>query len=175
MVPQTWVLRGPPMPVRKQQKRWYASQSGDLGRSEEKDPNPKDAQNLPRIYVEGGSMASTTTTAALGTASVVPLTPAQSNYLHVMRIHSPKRWGGLAGHLRIFNGRDGEWLAKVVVGSQGSSEDAEGGRRNTKRPRRKGPNQDVVVVECLQMLREQFPSKETGTAAPGLPFMHLHG
>jgi 16S rRNA (uracil1498-N3)-methyltransferase len=85
---------------------------------------------LPRVFVDG--------TPTLGPRALVTLSPEQSHYLtNVMRLSNPKRWGDLASHLRIFNGRDGEWLAKLVV--SGSSK----------------KRRDEAVVECVTNLVPQ--------------------
>lgn len=60
-------------------------------------PHPKDFSS-PRLYVA----------APLATGCAVPLDRAQSNYLgNVLRLE-------LGGAVRVFNGRDGEWLAKTA-------------------------------------------------------------
>jgi 16S rRNA (uracil1498-N3)-methyltransferase len=94
--------------------------------------------HLPRIY----------TTCPLSQNSIVPLEATQANYLNVMRITNAKRWGDLAGNIRIFNGNDGEWLAKVLLSDSGV-----GNNNNNKR--RRGGGGDDAVVECRQLLRQQ--------------------
>jgi len=77
-----------------------------------------------------------------------------------MRITNPKRWGNLVGNIRIFNGKDGEWLAKVLVGDIG------GGTGNTNKRRRGGGGGgggDDMVVECQQLLHPQ-PEEMTRTS-----------
>ncbi len=85
--------------------------------------------NLPRVY----------TSSPLSSNVIVPLDVDQSNYLNVMRITNPKRWGSLAGHLRLFNGQDGEYLAQVQVA-------------DTPKNRRRS---DSIIVECIELLRKQ--------------------
>lgn len=102
-------------------------------------------KNLPRMFVDQ----------ALSPNSIIPLDASQSNYLNVMRITNTKRWGDLAGSLRLFNGKDGEWLAKVVLLENSQQEmSVSSGKR-----RRRGGS-DASVVECLQSLREQ-PTRPT--------------
>lgn len=100
--------------------------------------------NLPRLYVESPTLKGQT---------LLSLTPYQSNYLQVMRISKTKRWGALAGHVRVFNGIDGEWIAKVLVTDDvGSS-----GKRSRKS---KGSSSDSAsVLECLHLWKEQ-PSQQ---------------
>lgn len=50
--------------------------------------------------------------AELGSGAAVPASPQQAHYLlHVMRAHTGDR-------IRIFNGRDGEWLARIAESSR---------------------------------------------------------
>jgi 16S rRNA (uracil1498-N3)-methyltransferase len=102
--------------------------------------------NLPRIFTDN----------ALSQNAIVPLDANQANYLNVMRISNPKRWGDLVGRIRIFNGKDGEWLAKVLLNDIG------GGNNNK---RRRGGGGDDAVVECQQLLRDQPPSKKSSSVS----------
>ena len=73
-----------------------------------------DHKSLPRLYVGSGR--------ALSTGTMVLLSPEQSHRLiNVMRIFKRKRRNkyyvdddSAIGRIRIFNGVDGEWLARVV-------------------------------------------------------------
>ena len=102
--------------------------------------------NLPRIYTEEPLLQN----------AIVPLDANQANYLNVMRISNPKRWGDLVGRIRIFNGKDGEWLAKVVLTDMGAG---------SNKRRRGGGGGDNAVVECQQLLRDQPPSTLTKSSA----------
>jgi RsmE family RNA methyltransferase len=141
--------------------RCYSSSSDDRSSS----TVAAAVNNLPRIYIDSSSSSSTT----LAAHAIVPLNANQANYLNVMRIHKPKRWGALAGHLRIFNGYDGEWLAQIVVGAgdDGGSGGGSGGKRNN--PRRRDA-QSSTVVACLEQLRAQPESP----SSPLFSGIHLH-
>ena len=98
-------------------------------------------------------------------SSLVSLNADQEHYLlDVMRITNSKRWGkgkasstsdgsitDYTGCVRIFNGIDGEWLARVV-------EDPGSGNSKKKQRRKRGGNSKSssgTVVECLEQLRLQ--------------------
>ena len=93
--------------------------------------------NLPRLFVDAPTLTS---------GSILTLSPAQSHYVSVMRLTNVKRWGDRAGQIRIFNGSDGEWLAKVVV-TEGSS-------------KKRGRRGDTTIVECVEQLVEQPSQKK---------------
>jgi RsmE family RNA methyltransferase len=103
-------------------------------------------RHLPRLYVK-------TAPHSLIKGVLVPITTAQSHYLlDVMRITNPKRWQGFAHHVRIFNGHDGEWLAKAVVTADSP--------RPSRRRRKSGQGQDDSVsagtmLECIECLVSQ--------------------
>lgn len=88
--------------------------------------------HLPRVFSD---------TPTLATKSLITLNPSQAHYLSVMRLTSQKRWGDLAGHLRVFNGKDGEWLARLVITESTSS-------GNNKRRR----DDETAIIECLETL-----------------------
>jgi len=98
--------------------------------SSDKDTVPS---NLPRVYVD---------TSQLSPNHIVSLSPAQSNYLYVVRLSSRKRWGDWANHIRVWNGLHGEWLAQVLENS------------NTKKRKRR-PEETPIC--CLTLIREQPP------------------
>ena len=116
--------------------------------------------HLPRIHVE-------TNAKSLGNHTLVELTPSQIQYLHVMRWMHPKRWGDWVGHVRIFNGHDGEWLARCVVMADSSSSSTSStsssntmGRNRNDDLRRKSRFDHTnggggAVVTCIQQLRVQ--------------------
>jgi 16S rRNA U1498 N3-methylase RsmE len=112
----------------------------------------------------------TTNTYRLSPKSIVPLTADQAHYLHVMRIQSVKRWGNDAGIVRIFNGIDGEWLARVVIGGGGGDgDDIDGSKKKNKAERRKRRNsssrvggsgggeimEDGAILECIHQILTQ--------------------
>ena len=97
--------------------------------------------HLPRVFCD---------TPTLATKSLVTLNPSQAHYLSVMRLTSQKRWGDLAGNLRVFNGKDGEWLARLVV-TEGT------GSGNKKRRR----DDETAIIECVETLVVQPPLSKT--------------
>ena len=114
--------------------------------------------HLPRLFVEMPTDSETSTSAApLHKNSLVPLNSGQEHYLlDVMRITNPKRWGknnsskhDYTGHVRIFNGIDGEWLARVVI------DDVPPTQKKQHRRKRSGKQASGTVVECLEQLRPQ--------------------
>ena len=134
-------------------------------------------RHLPRLFVgshedDSSANANTNTNTVIAPLllqkkSLIPLNADQEHYLlDVMRITNPKRWGrfkttssgtsdGISttledytGCVRIFNGIDGEWLAKVVEDS--------GGDPKKQRRKRGGKNSSSgAVLECLEPLRLQ--------------------
>jgi 16S rRNA U1498 N3-methylase RsmE len=111
--------------------------------------------------------------------ALVPLTADQEHYLlSVMRIKNSKRWGrgrkkdsmntndnfkdntdsvDYTGCVRIFNGADGEWLAKVIDDSV--SDDGGGKKKRMQQQRRKrrgdGDEEAGAVLECIEQLLPQ--------------------
>ena len=105
--------------------------------------------HLPRIFID--SMTSST---PIGPNSLVTLSPSQSHYLQtVMRLSNPKRWGDLANHVRIFNGRDGEWLAKIL-----QVDDVNDNQSSTSRRRQRRQVQDdeaSVIAQAVDLIVPQ--------------------
>lgn len=149
-------------------------------------------QNLPRIYVGGSTAISHSVVVNLHDNAILSLTPYQSNYLNVMRITNTKRWGSLAGFVRIFDGIHGEWLARVVVGGNsgstssipevsgsrggGSAANKQQQQQQRRRQRRGGSlssKDDLAVVECVQLLREQQSSKVMSGSNHVLVHLHM--
>lgn len=148
------------------------------------------SRHLPRLYINSVSSSSSTEhpNVPLRAHSLVPLTVDQEHYLlDVMRITNSKRWGrnkkqqnddgddvvDYTGCVRIFNGIDGEWLAKVVV------EDPSGTNGNKKQRRKRGGKQtnsddssSGTVVECLEQLVAQ-PSGDSNTLSVHLYLGYL--
>ena len=134
-------------------------------------------RHLPRLFVEGTAKYENNAAgvAPLQPSFLVPLTADQEHYLlDVMRITNPKRWGGrkkksrgdngdddedgmdYTGCVRIFNGVDGEWLARVVVeGSSGSGKPNHRRKKKQNRPHEAAAAAATTVLECLQPLRSQ--------------------
>jgi len=100
----------------------------------------------------------------LQSSALVSLSAAQSHYLvNVMRLSQPKRWGDLANHVRIFNGKDGEWLAKLAIAaSSGGNSGGSNGKRGRKRQRDASVS-DAAVVECIHQLRTQTDNDDNNT------------
>lgn len=92
-----------------------------------------ETSHLPRLYVDSPSLLE---------KSLVSLSPFQTNYLSVMRVTNTKRWGQWTGHVRIFNGKDGEWLAKVIINESSDSK--------SKKRRKDGGGGDSTILECVQ-------------------------
>jgi 16S rRNA (uracil1498-N3)-methyltransferase len=135
---------------KQQQRRYLSSNSNDESTDSNNHNSQAAIQNLPRIYVE---------TPKLAPRSILTLTPSQTNYLNVMRLSSAKRWGEWVGHLRLFNGHDGEWLAKLVVAS-GTMEEEAATTGKKQRRRRRDPT-ETAVVECVESLQAQPPTSTT--------------
>ncbi|KAG7350601.1 16S ribosomal RNA methyltransferase RsmE [Nitzschia inconspicua] len=109
-------------------------------------PPLESTRHLPRLYVEVPHKS-------LKVNALVPITRAQSHYLlDVMRITNPKRWQDFAGHVRIFNGHDGEWLAKTIetIGETSLKQSS----RRRQRKSEAGDESDTVL-ECLECLIPQ--------------------
>lgn len=128
-------------------------------------PSPllETTRHLPRLYVATAPNSFTPN-------SLVPITSAQTHYLlDVMRITNPKRWQELAGHVRIFNGHDGEWLAKVMVSI------GEGTTPSRKRQQRKSNENDGTgtVLECVERLAPQPFISSSSINSNGV-YMHLY-
>eukprot|EP00529_Nitzschia_sp_RCC80_P022997 CAMPEP_0113498184 /NCGR_PEP_ID=MMETSP0014_2-20120614/31021_1 /TAXON_ID=2857 /ORGANISM="Nitzschia sp." /LENGTH=474 /DNA_ID=CAMNT_0000392159 /DNA_START=186 /DNA_END=1607 /DNA_ORIENTATION=+ /assembly_acc=CAM_ASM_000159 len=192
---------------RRKQKHQWQLMSSSSGINPYSDELPESlsslssqTKRLPRIYVGpkrpmatpvsaavSSSVFEPTTTSSsrhvvrLSVNSIVPLTVDQSHYLHVMRIQSVKRWGDQAGYVRIFNGVDGEWLARVALdygSSSGGSiisdetfeashtDDNDNSDKKKKKKRKKKPERrkrrnsnvdedDGTVLECVQQLVTQ--------------------
>ena len=122
----------------------------------------KKCWNLPRLYVGIHS------TIALTAGASISLSQEQTHYLiKVMRLLKKKRQNPSDDNnnvtvdrdcIRIFNGRDGEWLAKVRVLEQNGDESD--GNKN-KRKRRQSRQGDVTLVaECIYQLRTQDSDKD---------------
>jgi 16S rRNA U1498 N3-methylase RsmE len=125
-----------------------------------------DHRTLPRLYV-----GPTTRGRGLSMGAVIPLTSGQAHHLvNVVRIF--KRRGkrrrsvdGLldedsddgGGRIRIYNGNDGEWLARVLDRSASSSSSTTVTGKNSRRTpsRRRGGDEPSLVAECVVRLREQ--------------------
>jgi len=135
----------------------------------------KKCWNLPRLYVGTHSVATLTAGASIS------LSQEQTHYLtKVMRLLKKKRQKPTDDNndvtvdrdcIRIFNGRDGEWLAKVHVLEQNGDESTSDGNKN-KRKRRQSRQGDITLVaECIHQLRIQDIEKDA--ARPWLLFAPL--
>ncbi|KAK1737161.1 rRNA methyltransferase, RsmE family, partial [Skeletonema marinoi] len=135
----------------------------------------KKCWNLPRLYVGTHSVATLTAGASIG------LSQEQTHYLtKVMRLLKKKRQKSTDDNndvtvdrdcIRIFNGCDGEWLAKVHVLEQNGDESTSDGNKN-KRKRRQSRQGDITLVaECIHQLRMQDIDKDA--ARPWLLFAPL--
>jgi 16S rRNA (uracil1498-N3)-methyltransferase len=124
----------------------------------------KKCWTLPRLYVGSHSVATLTA------GSNISLSQEQTHYLtKVMRLLKKKKQKPLQDGnneitvdkdcIRIFNGRDGEWLAKVRVLEQEEDESLDGNRN--KRKRRQPRQGDITLVaECIHQLRIQDTDKD---------------
>lgn len=133
----------------------------------------KKCWNLPRLYVGAHSVATLTSGASIS------LSQEQTHYLtKVMRLLKKKKQKLSENDneitvdrdcIRIFNGRDGEWLAKVHVLEQNG--DGSDGDKN-KRKRRQSRQGDITLAaECIYQLRIQDQDKDM--ARPWLLFAPL--
>ncbi|KAL7530386.1 hypothetical protein ACHAWF_003361 [Thalassiosira exigua] len=122
---------------------------------------------LPRLYVgpRNHGDGSENITPLLTSDVTIPLSPNQTHYLtNVMRILR-KRKKRSTDHndgfdardcVRIFNGRDGEWLAKVAIAPGEEVEYPTGKYRSGRRSRSPKQGKDVsLVAQCLLQLRAQ--------------------
>ncbi|KAL7492265.1 hypothetical protein ACHAWT_001420 [Skeletonema menzelii] len=133
----------------------------------------KKCWNLPRLYVGTHSVVT------LSAGASISLSQEQTHYLtKVMRLLKKKRQKPPDDEnneivdrdcIRIFNGRDGEWLAKVHVLEQNGDESD--GNKN-KRKRKQSRQGDITLVaECIYQLRIQ--DREKDAARPWLLFSPL--
>lgn len=124
---------------------------------------------LPRLYV--GQSRNMRNKRALSTGAMIHLLPEQAHYLvKVMRIMSSRRITNRQqprstdcaadneARIRIFNGIDGEWLAKVHALTSRDDEYSESLKKRGKKVVR-SPNErrggDSLVAECIIQLRAQ--------------------
>ena len=121
---------------------------------------------LPRLYV--GQSRSMRGKVTLATGSMVPLLPEQTHYLiKVMRIMNNRRMNRRQqrsseddneARIRIFNGEDGEWLAKVHLSTrdeiESSGKSKSRGKRDGRSHNGRGGD-DSLVAECILQLRAQ--------------------
>ncbi|KAL7543999.1 hypothetical protein ACHAXR_013428 [Thalassiosira sp. AJA248-18] len=103
----------------------------------------------------------------MASGALVPLSPDQTHYLtKVMRIfkkrknkHVENSDGTTIGRdcIRIFNGENGEWLAKVHAPAEQQNESSNGKGRNRRQ------NKDVpLLAECILQLRPQPSNEDDG-------------
>lgn len=134
----------------------------------------KKCWTLTRLYVGSHSVVTLTF------GSSISLSQEQTHYItKVMRLLKKKRQKQQDENndirvdrdcIRIFNGRDGEWLAKVRVVEQVEDESSDGDRN--KRRRRQSRQGDITLVaECIHQLRIQ--DKDKDVARPWLIFAPL--
>ena len=133
----------------------------------------KKCLTLPRLYV--GSQFTLTV------GSSIPLSPEQSHYLtKVMRLIKKKRQKKDENNhktvdrdcIRIFNGRDGEWLVKVrALQEQEQEEKSSDGNRKMKKRRQPRQGEISLVVDCIHQLRMQ--GKGNNAIGPWLIFAPL--
>jgi 16S rRNA (uracil1498-N3)-methyltransferase len=121
----------------------------------------KKCWTLPRLYVGSNSIVTLTA------GSNISLSHEQTHYLtKVMRLLKKKRQKPLQDAndeivvdkdcIRIFNGRDGEWLAKVRVLEQ----EDEGGNNNKRKRRQLRQGDITLTAECIRQLRIQDRGKD---------------
>ena len=127
-------------------------------------PKEKAYSKLSRLYVGGDPVR----TSALCKGARVHLSADQSHYLsNVMRIFGKgkrnKRHGSsgddenLAQCVRLFDGVNGEWLARVSAVDDDDA-DTDAGRKMSRRRKRGAPSN--LSAECLLQLRQQHRSNE---------------
>ncbi len=99
--------------------------------------NPSLPHTWPRLFVD----------APLSAKATVPLSPEQTHYLvHVMRAQ-------VGEPLRVFNGRDGEWLARLPALPQRKKDLAVVSLESQRRPQ--SPEPDVWMC-CAPLRRQHF-------------------
>ncbi len=122
---------------------------------------------LPRLYV--GRSRNMQGMRTLSTGAMVPLLPEQTHYLmNVMRIMSNRRTnrqqqrpiidGDNDAKIRIFNGEDGEWLAKVHASTSRKDQYAESSKNRHKKGVRSLNDRmgdGALIAECILQLRAQ--------------------
>lgn len=119
---------------------------------------------LPRLYV--GERHNMRSKRALSTGALVTLSPDQSHYLiKVMRLFKNSKAnrrqpseGDNEARIRIFNGQDGEWLAKVHVSSRQEDDSSSSGKHRSKNDR--SGIDSSLIAECITRLREQDCSED---------------
>ncbi|KAL9184431.1 hypothetical protein ACHAXT_002517 [Thalassiosira profunda] len=120
---------------------------------------------LPRLYV--GSRRDMPNNLSLAPGAIIPLSPDQTHYLtNVMRIFKKRKGRRKDGtcdaidtreSVRIFNGKDGEWLAKVSAPSDHRDESPD----KSKRKKRTKQGKDAsLIAECIQQLQTQGSSDD---------------
>mmetsp|Transcript_24141 Transcript_24141/g.50559 ORF Transcript_24141/g.50559 Transcript_24141/m.50559 type:complete len:454 (-) Transcript_24141:665-2026(-) len=116
---------------------------------------------LPRVYV-GPRHNTPLNNILLKLGTIVHLSSEQAHYLtNVMRIlkkSKKKRADGTITEgrncIRIFDGKNGEWLAKVYASEEPQNASSRG--RGKSRRNGRSSNRDVsLVAECIQQLRTQ--------------------
>jgi len=127
---------------------------------------------LPRLYV-GRSIAESNI--SLSSGALVTLSPDQTHYLtNVMRFFKKRKNKSKTVDdngddvdtardcIRIFDGENGEWLAKVEISAQQHRDDSSDGKgRIRKRSRSQKHNKDVsLVARCILQLRTQDDNNE---------------
>ena len=117
--------------------------------------------------------------------AVIPLTSGQTHHLvNVVRIFKRrgKRRRSIdvldddgdddGGRIRIYNGDDGEWLARVVRAASPTSSTTIMGKSGRRTPsRRRGGDEPSLVAQCVVRLREQDPVADD--ARPWVIFVPL--
>ena len=136
-------------------------------------PDENDEQRqywtLPRLYV--GQSRNMQSKRILSTGAKIPLLPEQAHYLiKVMRIMNNRRTnrrqqlrstsddGDNEAMIRIFNGIDGEWLAKVHVLANQEGDHSPASKTRSKKGVRSANGRrgdDSLVAECIIQLRVQ--------------------
>jgi 16S rRNA U1498 N3-methylase RsmE len=130
-------------------------------------------QHLPRVFVEPTNKKKKSynnkNNNKMSPNALVSLSSSQSHYLQtVMRLSNPKRWGDLVHHVRIFNGQDGEWLAKLLVVNELAASSSSSPKTERRRPKNNknddnhdhnddDDDDDAILAQCLTCLVTQPP------------------
>jgi 16S rRNA U1498 N3-methylase RsmE len=141
-------------------RRYSSSNEKDTVSDNQTTLSASSYQHLPRVYIEPTNKNNNKNN--MSPNALVSLSSSQSHYLQtVMRLSNPKRWGELVNHVRIFNGQDGEWLAKLLVVNELV---ATSSARKMERRRPKYNNNDdddndddAIMAQCLTCLVPQPP------------------
>lgn len=148
----------------------HSEESGIFPEGDTTSIKSRELSNLPRLYTGPSIFGQAESTLSIAKGTRIQLSAEQSHYLkNVMRIFKKKqRKKTLAGAndtlsrcVRIFDGKSGEWLARVFETPEVSAQHGEGGGTEKRRRRGKTSVEKILRAECIVQLREQESQKES--------------